>query len=170
MTGESLDRLARARIFTPLGMRDSLYTPAKSLRARIAPTENDAAFRKRLVHGEVHDENAWAMGGVAGHAGLFSTAAELAAFCQMLLNGGLYAHQCILPRNTIEQFTSRQALAGRTRALGWTGPTEDSSSGRDLSAPSYCPTAFSGSSIWIDRTEEQFVRLLTNRCYPKPNN
>src|SRR2546426_12496855 len=73
MTGESLDRLARERIFAPLGMRDSLYNPAKSLHARIAPTENDAAFRKRLVHGEVHDENAWAMGGVAGHTGFSGT-------------------------------------------------------------------------------------------------
>jgi len=170
MTGESLDRLARARIFTPLGMRDSLYNPAKSLRARIAPTENDAAFRKRLVHGEVHDENAWAMGGVAGHAGLFSTAADLAAFCQMLLNGGLYAHQRILGRNTIEQFTSRQALAGGTRALGWTVPTEDSSSGRYFSARSYGHTGFSGTSIWIDPEKELFVVLLTNRVYPTREN
>ncbi len=99
LTGRTLDDLANQYIFAPLGMRDSMYKPPKKLWPTIAPTEFDARFRKRLVQGEVHDENAYAIGGVSGHAGLFSTAPDLAAFCQMLLNGGVYAHQRILKRS-----------------------------------------------------------------------
>ncbi len=106
LTGRNLDELARDRIFAPLGMAATTFRPADSLRARIAPTEIDAAFRRRLVHGEVHDENAWVMGGVAGHAGMFTTAGDLATFCQMLLNGGIYAHRRLLRRSTIAQFTA----------------------------------------------------------------
>jgi beta-glucosidase-like glycosyl hydrolase/CubicO group peptidase (beta-lactamase class C family) len=169
-TGKRLDALARERILAPLGMNDSMYNPPKSLLARIAPTENDTAFRKRLVHGAVHDENASVMGGVAGHAGLFTTAADLAAFCQTMLNGGIYAHQRLLRRSTIEQFTSRQTIAGGTRALGWTVPTEGSSSGRYFSARSYGHTGFTGTSIWIDPEKDLFVILLTNRVYPTREN
>ncbi len=170
VTGKALDQLAREQVFAPLGMKESMYNPPKSLRARIAPTENDAAFRKRLLHGEVHDDNAWAMGGVAGHAGLFSTAADLAAFCQMLLHGGIYGHQRLLRRSTIEQFTAKQSLSGGTRALGWTVPTEGSSSGRYFSARSYGHLGFTGTSIWIDPEKELFVILLTNRVYPTREN
>ncbi len=87
VTGRTVDQLARERIFAPLGMANTLFNPPKALVSRIAPTENDATYRKRLLRGEVHDENAFAMGGVAGHAGMFATAPDLAAFCQMLLNG-----------------------------------------------------------------------------------
>jgi beta-N-acetylhexosaminidase len=170
MTGEPLDRLARERVFAPLGMKDSTYNPPRALRARIAPTEDDTAFRKRLLHGEVHDDNAWAMGGVAGHAGLFSTAADLAAFCQMLLNGGIYAHERLLRRGIVEQFTARQSLSGGTRTLGWTVPTEGSSSGRYFSARSYGHTGFTGTSLWLDPEKELFVILLTNRVYPTREN
>ncbi|HEX2714270.1 MAG TPA: glycoside hydrolase family 3 N-terminal domain-containing protein [Candidatus Acidoferrales bacterium] len=169
-TGKSLDVLARERIFAPLGMKDSMFNPAKSLRPRIAPTENDTWFRKRQVQGEVHDENAWAMGGVAGHSGLFSTAGDLAAFCQMLLNGGIYAHQRLLRRATIEQFTAAQPLAAGTRALGWTVPTKDSSSGHYFSAHSYGHSGFTGTSIWVDPDKSLFVILLTNRVYPTREN
>ncbi len=170
LTGHPLDRLARERIFAPLGMKDSLFNPLKTLRARIAPTENDTSFRKRLLQGEVHDENAWAMGGVAGQAGLFSTAADLAAFCQMLLNGGIYAHQRLLRRATIDPFTAGQSLAGGIRALGWNVPTEGSSSGRYFSSRSYGHTGFTGTSIWIDPEKELFVVLLTNRVHPTREN
>ena len=170
VTGKTLDTLARERIFAPLGMRNSMFNPAKSVGAGIAPTENDMAFRKHLVRGEVHDENAWAMGGVAGHAGLFSTAADLAAFCQMLLNGGIYAHQRILRRGVIEQFTARESLAAGTRALGWSVPTEGSSSGRYFSSHSYGHTGFTGTSIWVDPERELFVIVLTNRIHPTREN
>src|SRR5712664_2583594 len=119
LTGRTLDDLAKNFIFAPLGMQDTMYRPAKKLWPTIAPTEIDNNLRHRLVQGEVHDENAFAIGGVSGHAGLFSTAPDLAAFCQMLLNGGVYAHQRILRRATIAQFTTPQQLSGGTRTLGW---------------------------------------------------
>ena len=130
LTGKPLEQLARERIFTPLGMHDSTFIPPKSLRARIAPTENDSEFRKGLIRGEVHDENAWVMDGVAGHAGLFSTAADLAAFCQMLLNGGIYAHQRLLRRTTIARDTAPEPVSGGIRTLGWMTPAAYLTSGR----------------------------------------
>ncbi len=95
----------------------------------------DSTYRKRLIWGEVHDENAWAMGGIAGHAGLFSTADDIAAFAQMILNGGIYAHQRILAHATIQQFTARQTIGDSVRTLGWDVPEEPSSSGRYFSPP-----------------------------------
>ncbi len=170
LTGRTLDDLANQYIFAPLGMRDSMYKPPKKLWPTIAPTEFDARFRKRLVQGEVHDENAYAIGGVSGHAGLFSTAPDLAAFCQMLLNGGVYAHQRILKRATIAQFTTPQQLSGGTRTLGWAVPTEGGSSGHYFSAHSFGHTGFTGTSIWIDPDRELFVVLLTNRVNPTREN
>lgn len=162
LTGRPLDQLARERIFAPLGMAGTMFNPAKSLRARIAPVEDDTAFRQRLIRGEVHDENAWVMGGVAGHAGMFSTAPDLAVFCQMLLNGGIYGHRRLLRRETVLKFTAPEALAGETRTLGWNVPTPGSSSGRYFSARSVGHTAFTGGSIWIDPERELFVVFLTN--------
>ncbi|MFQ5778711.1 MAG: glycoside hydrolase family 3 N-terminal domain-containing protein, partial [Terriglobia bacterium] len=92
-SGKPLDEFVRQNLFEPLGLRNTRYNPPAAWRDRIAPTEDDREFRGRLVHGEVHDENAWVMGGVAPHAGLFSTARDLAVFCQLLLNGGIYAHR-----------------------------------------------------------------------------
>jgi CubicO group peptidase (beta-lactamase class C family) len=169
LTGKQLDQLARERIFEPLGMTSSMFNPPKSLRARIAPTEEDK-FRKRLLHGEVHDENAWAMEGVAGHAGLFSTAPNLAIFCQMLLNGGIYAHRRLLRRETIHKFTAVEPLSGNERTLGWMVPTEDSTSGKYFSPRSFGHLAFTGCSIWIDPEKELFVVLLTNRVHPTRDN
>ena len=170
LTGRTIDDLAKEYIFSPLAMNDSMYKPPKKLWPLIAPTEFDANFRKRLVQGEVHDENAFAIGGVSGHAGLFSTAPDLAAFCQMLLNGGVYAHQRILRRATIAQFTVPQQLSGGTRTLGWVVPTEGSSSGHYFSAHSFGHTGFTGTSIWIDPDRQLFVVLLTNRVNPTREN
>ncbi len=170
LTGRTLDDLAKEYIFTPLAMKDSMYKPPKKLWPLIAPTEFDANFRKRLVQGEVHDENAFAIGGVSGHAGVFSTAPDLAAFCQMLLNGGVYAHQRILRRATIAQFTVPQQLSGGTRTLGWVVPTEGSSSGHYFSPHSFGHTGFTGTSIWIDPDRQLFVVLLTNRVNPTREN
>src|SRR5213080_3853751 len=147
LTGRKLDDLARTSIFSPLGMNNTMYRPPKKLWPQIAPTEIDNNLRHRLVQGEVHDENAFAIGGVSGHAGVFSTAPDLAAFCQMLLNGGVYAHQRILRRATIAQFTTPQQLSNRTRTLGWAVPTEGGSSGHYFSAQSFGHTGFTGTSI-----------------------
>jgi CubicO group peptidase (beta-lactamase class C family) len=148
-----------------------MFRPPKPLGARIASTERTSGPRKRTLHGEVHDENAAAMGGIAGHAGMFSTAPDLAIFCQMMLNGGIYAHQRILRRQTVTQFTSPSALAQNTRTLGWNVPTEPSSSGRYFSNRSFGHTGFTGTSIWIDPQKDLFVVLLTNanRTHPNPD-
>jgi CubicO group peptidase (beta-lactamase class C family) len=162
LTGRPIDELAQERIFVPLGMTDTMFRPPKPLGARIAATERISGARKRTLHGEVHDENAAAMGGIAGHAGMFSSAPDLAVFCQTMLNGGVYAHQRILRRETVTQFTSPAPLAKNTRTLGWNVPTEPSSSGRYFSNRSFGHTGFTGTSIWIDPQKDLFVVLLTN--------
>ena len=170
LTGKPLDELAREYIFDPLGMKDSMYRPPKKLWPEIAPTEIDNQLRHRLVQGEVHDENAYAIGGVSGHAGVFTTSPDLAAFCQMLLNGGVYEHKRLLQRSTIAEFTAPQPLAQNTRTLGWVVPTEGSSSGHYFSAHSYGHTGFTGTTIWIDPDRQLFVVLLTNRVNPTREN
>jgi CubicO group peptidase (beta-lactamase class C family) len=170
VTGKTVDQLAHEQIFAPLDMPASMFNPPKSLLSRIAPTENDATYRKALVQGAVHDENAFAMGGVAGHAGMFSTASDLAAFCQMLLNGGIYGHRRLLTRATISQFTAPQAIAGGARTLGWMTPTPNSSSGRYFSPRTFGHLGFTGTSIWMDPDRQLFVILLTNRVYPTREN
>ena len=170
LTGRPLDQSAHERIFAPLGMASTMFNPAAELRARIAPTEDDTDFRKRILRGEVHDENAAVMGGAAGHAGMFSTAGDLAIFCQMILNGGQYAHQRVLRRSTIEQFTVADSLSANTRTLGWNVPTPNSSSGRYFSSRSFGHTGFTGTSMWIDPDKQLFVVLLTNRVHPTRQN
>jgi beta-glucosidase-like glycosyl hydrolase/CubicO group peptidase (beta-lactamase class C family) len=170
LTGESFSALAHDDIFAPLQMKDTTFLPEKRLWPEIAPTEFDGNLRHRLVQGQVHDENAFSIGGVSGHAGLFSTAPDLAAFCQMLLNGGVYGHRRILRRATVTQFTTPQQLSGGSRTLGWTIPTENSSSGHFFSAHSYGHTGFTGTSIWIDPDHQVFVVLLTNRVNPTREN
>jgi len=170
LTGRKLDDLAKSYIFSPLAMKDTMYRPPKNLWPGIAPTEIDNQLRHRLVQGEVHDENAFAIGGVSGHAGVFSTAPDLAAFCQMLLNGGVYANERILRRATIAQFTAPQQLSNDTRTLGWAVPTEGGSSGHYFSKESFGHTGFTGTSIWIDPDKQLFVVFLTNRVNPTRQN
>ena len=168
--GDSLDSLAREQIFRPLGMRRTRFHPPSDWRPRIAPTEDDP-WRKRLLRGEVHDENACAMGGVAAHAGLFGTAPDLAVFCQALLNGGVYNHRRIVKRSTLDAFTKRQAdPRDSSRALGWDTPSPNSSAGNKLSPQSYGHTGFTGTSLWIDPTRRLFIVLLTNRVHPSRDN
>ncbi|HWF37417.1 MAG TPA: glycoside hydrolase family 3 N-terminal domain-containing protein [Candidatus Acidoferrales bacterium] len=169
LTGDPLDENAQD-IFERLQMKNSLFKPPKNLRSRIAPTEEDTTYRKRLLQGEVHDENAYALGGVAGHAGLFSTAGDIAEFAQMMLNGGIYAHHRILRRSTINQFTAHETIGSSARALGWDVPVQPSSSGQYFSAKSYGHTGFTGTSLWIDPERNLFVILLTNRVNPTREN
>jgi len=107
---------------------------------------------------------------VSGHAGVFSTAPDLAAFCQMLLDGGSYAHQRILRRATVSEFTAPQQLSNGTRTLGWAVPTEGGSSGHFFGQHSFGHTGFTGTSIWIDPDRQVFVVLLANRVYPTREN
>ncbi|MGA2812290.1 MAG: glycoside hydrolase family 3 N-terminal domain-containing protein [Candidatus Acidiferrum sp.] len=170
LTGKPLDALSNTYIFSPLDMKNTLYRPPQKLWPAIAPTEIDNILRHKLLQGEVHDENAYVLGGVSGHAGLFSTAPDLAAFCQMLLDGGVYAHHRILRRATIAQFTTPQQLSNGTRTLGWAVPTEGGSSGHYFSPHSFGHTGFTGTSIWIDPDRDLFVVLLTNRVHPTREN
>ena len=168
--GDSLDNLARERIFQPLGMRRTCFQPPSAWKPRIAPTEMDP-WRQRLLRGEVHDENACAMGGVAAHAGLFGTAPDLAVFCQALLNGGVYNHGRIVKQGTLETFAQRQAQpSDSSRALGWDTPAPNCSAGSRLSPQSYGHTGFTGTSLWIDPRRRLFIVFLTNRVHPSRNN
>jgi len=169
ITGKTLDVLAAEKIFNRLGMTDTQFRPALSLRPRIAPTEEDES-RGGLLWGTVHDENAWAIGGVSGHAGLFSTARDLALFSMMILNGGEGANgvRIVKPAN-IARWTSRQGKES-TRALGWDSPSGGSSAGQFFSPWSFGHTGFTGTSIWIDPEKDLFVVVLTNRVNPTRNN
>jgi len=164
--GQTLDKLAQEKIFGPLGMKNSLFNPPAKMKTRIAPTEYDATFRKKLMWGEVHDENAWAMGGVAGHAGLFTTAGDVAIFAQTMLNGGIYGHYRIAQTATVDEFTTRHTIGNSVRAIGWDAPTTFYTSGHYFSDTSYGHTGFTGTSIWIDPQRQLFVILLTNRVNP----
>ncbi|HXE76352.1 MAG TPA: glycoside hydrolase family 3 N-terminal domain-containing protein [Candidatus Xenobia bacterium] len=170
LSGRRLDDFLRDNLFQPLGMSHTLYNPPRGWRERIAPTEENNEGRRGVIHGEVHDGNAWAMQGIAPHAGLFSTAGDLALFCQMLLNGGSYGHRRLLRRGTIELFTTKQDVPDSSRALGWDTVSQPSSSGRYFSARAFGHTGFTGTSIWIDPEKELFVILLTNRVYPTHTN
>jgi CubicO group peptidase (beta-lactamase class C family) len=180
--GAPLDELARRRIFEPLGMRDTQYRPPVSLRSRISPTERDP-WRGRVLIGEVHDENAFALGGVAPHAGLFSTAGDLARFARMLLNGGKLEGSRLVSSETVDLFTRRAGVPGSTRALGWDTPSNGkdprssipgeagySSAGSLFSDRSFGHTGFTGTSMWIDPEQDLFVILLTNRVHPTRDN
>lgn len=182
---EPLDRFLDRRVFGPLGMTATRYRPPAQWHHRIAPTEVDTAWRGRLLKGEVHDENAGRLGGVSGHAGLFSNAPDLARFASWLLTvragapadgrgsavGGGAAGAVRPPPDPalVREFTTRQGLpAGSTRALGWDTPSDSgySSAGTAMSRRAFGHTGFTGTSIWIDPERNLFVILLTNRVNP----
>jgi CubicO group peptidase (beta-lactamase class C family) len=168
ITGQTLDQFVQARVFGPLGLRDTQYNPPASLKPRIAPTETED-FRGGQVWGIVHDETAGALGGVSGNAGLFSSARDLAVFVQMLLNGGSYGGVQLIKPSTVARWTARQR-ADASRALGWDTPSANSSAGRFFSFRSFGHTGFTGTSIWADPEKELFVVLLTNRVNPTRDN
>jgi CubicO group peptidase (beta-lactamase class C family) len=147
-----------------------MYAPPESLRAQCAPTEEDRYWRKRLVQGTVHDEAAAMLDGVAGHAGLFSTAPDLAVVLQMLLDGGTSNGKRYLKPQTIALFTRRQS-GESSRALGWDTPSSSgSSAGKYFSPNSFGHTGFTGTSVWIDPVKRIFVVFLTNRVHPTREN
>lgn len=170
LTGVPLDAFAQKEIFAPLGMDDSLFNPPPKLRNEIAPTEKDTTYRKKLIHGEVHDQNAWAMGGVAGHAGLFSTASDLSAFAQLILNGGIYEHHRVVTRALLQTFTAHQTIGSSARTLGWDVPLEPAATGRYFSPQSFGHYGYTGTSLWLDPERGLFILLLTNRVNPSVEN
>lgn len=163
ITGERLDRFLDRRLFQPLGMAATRYLPPPEWRDRIAPTERSQDGT--IIRGTVHDENAWKLGGVSGHAGLFSTAPDLARFATWLLRAW---HADSL---RAREFTRRQGLPpGSSRALGWDTPSENSSAGTKLGPNAFGHTGFTGTSIWIDPDRDLFIILLTNRVHPTREN
>jgi CubicO group peptidase (beta-lactamase class C family) len=186
LSGKSLDAFLQERVFAPLGMRDTCYNPSLELRARCASTETIEPWREELrrehgkdtpevrriekqpdgnywIRGEVHDPNAMALGGVAGHAGLFSTAADLAKFVFALTAGKLATPE------TLKLFTTRKNEAS-SRAFGWDTKSPESSAGKIFSDQSYGHTGYTGTSVWIDPTRDVFAILLTNRVHPTSEN
>ena len=168
VSGRALEDLAESTVFRPLGMTNTMFNPDSTVLSRIAPTEIDERYQRGLVHGIVHDERAWQLGGVAGHAGLFSTATDLVHYAQMMINRGFYGGRRYFKRSTIENFTTRQEMSpGSERALGWDTPSEEGSLAGDFFSPgSYGHTGFTGTSMWIDPKRKIAVILLTNHVYP----
>jgi CubicO group peptidase (beta-lactamase class C family) len=163
ITGTTLDAFTAARVFAPLGMTSTRFTPDTLDAALMRRTVYTALDTLRgQLHGAVHDPNAWAMGGVAGHAGLFSTARDLATFAQMLLDGGSFAGTRIVAPRTLSRWTAPQD-PGSSRALGWDTASPVSSAGRYFSPRSFGHTGYTGTSIWIDPERSLFVVILTNR-------
>ena len=166
VSGMPFDRYLQTRIFDPLGMQDTRFRPPPALWSRVAPTEVDTAYRKRHVRGEVHDENAYALGGVSAHAGLFSTARDLTRFARMMLNGGSLDGAAIVAPRTLAAFTRVQDPALSHRALGWETANGRNSGGHLLSSQAFGHTGFTGTSIWIDPEQDLFILLLSNRVNP----
>lgn len=183
VSGQMLDEFARRNIFMPLGMRDTGFNPAAGLRPRIAPTEkrrgqmnylgdsgeNAGPQGEQWLRGQVHDPTSFRMSGVAGHAGLFSTADDLSIFCQMILNGGTYNGVRILSPMGVAMMTRARAIAdnGSARGLGWDVATSFSTNKGDLfPLGSFGHTGFTGTSMWIDPASDSFVIFLSNRVHP----
>jgi CubicO group peptidase (beta-lactamase class C family) len=167
VSGKPLDDLVRDGITEPLGMVDTGYNPPASKLDRIAATEYESAPPRGIVRGSVHDENAWSLGGVAGHAGIFSTASDLAILCQAILNGGRYDRHKILSRESVEAMITNynQAFPNNSHGLGFELNQIWYMSG--LSSPSTAGhTGFTGTSLVIDPLSRTFVVLLTNRVHP----
>jgi CubicO group peptidase (beta-lactamase class C family) len=196
LADESLDRFCQREIFAPLAMANTTFNPPIELRAQIPPTAEEreescgagaparempaaqipssgsqqpgrSAFRGRRIQGEVQDENASILGGVAAHAGLFSTAADLAKFAHAMLNAG----GAILRPETVALFTRREpAPPGTSRALGWDTPSTPSQSGKYFSSNSFGHLGYTGTSLWMDPTRQLSITLLTNRTWPDCSN
>ena len=169
---ESIDSFCRREIFDPLGMENTCFQPRSDLKRSIPPTENDRVFRHRILQGEVQDENCFVLGGVSGHAGLFSNVGDILRFAEAILRPGpdrLYLDK------TVEVFSTRTNLPpGSSRALGWDTPSQPSSSGTMFSTRSVGHLGYAGTSVWIDcgapHSKPCAVVLLTNRTWPTREN
>lgn len=165
VAGKTLNEVAEELVFRPLGMRETTFNPEGDLKERAAATEH-CKLRGRILRGEVHDENAWFMGGVAGHAGLFSTAMDLAAYAQMWLSGGFFGARILSPITVKLATRNHTQGLNERRGLGWALNGGPCSCGDLMSDEAYGHTGFTGTSLWIDPTYDLFVLLLTNRIHP----
>ena len=190
VSGKPLDQFAEEAIFAPLGMSSTGFNPLQrfgaAIGSRTAPTEKrgggalvpstgerQGEGEARWMRGEVHDPRAWLLGGVAGHAGLFSTAGDLSIYCQMILNGGVYQGQRVLSPLAVRRMVEGRPSGGNgadgvVRGLGWDLFTGYSANRGDLfPIGSVGHTGFTGTSLWIDPTSETFVVFLSNRVHPR---
>ena len=176
LAGEALDTFCRREIFGPLRMSNTTFNPLADLRSTIPPTADEregqtmdnpqSTFRGRIVQGEVQDENAFVLGGVAGHAGLFSTAEDVARFAHAIISG----NPVVRPA-TIARFTRREPVpVGTSRALGWDTPSAPSQSGTRFGPHSFGHLGYTGTSLWIDPDRQLSITLLTNRTWPDSSN
>ena len=167
LADESLDRFCQREIFAPLAMTGTTYNPPAEIRAQIPPTADDRTFRGKIIQGEVQDENASVLCGVAGHAGVFSTAGDLATFAHAMMS----SENPIVRPETLAVFTRRESVpAGTSRALGWDTPSAPSQSGKYFPQNSYGHLGYTGTSLWIDPERQISITLLTNRTWPDCSN
>ncbi len=165
IAGEDMESFCSREVLAPLAMTSTCFRPPVDWRSFIPPTEEDTAFRHRVIRGEVQDENCFILGGVGGHAGLFSNALDPLLYAECLLG----KHQRFAPA-TVQLFTARAELPpGSSRALGWDTPSQPSSSGRFFSRHSAGHLGYAGTSLWIDFERHVAVVLLTNRTWPHRN-
>lgn len=167
---ERIDSFMRNEFYYPMGMNDTYFNPkqvSQSYVDRVPPTEIDTVYRKKLIQAEVHDERAYYMDGVAGHAGLFATAEDLAKYATLILNTGVYDDKRYLSPEIIHKFTSQQSDISR-RGLGFDrkSPTGFTTAGQLASNDTFGHLGFTGTSLWIDREKNMAVILLTNRTFP----
>jgi CubicO group peptidase (beta-lactamase class C family) len=168
LSGEPLYIFCAREIFAPLGLEATCFCPPRESRLSIPPTEDDSTFRHRVIQGEVQDENCFVLGGVAGHAGVFSNVEGLLGFAQCILAKGRAGDGCPLFRpETVKLFATRPGTPdGKSRALGWDVPTEGSSSGKYFGPRSIGHLGYSGCSLWVDPDQDLAIALLTNRTWP----
>ena len=163
LAGEPLDSFCAREVFGPLGLSRTGFRPPPEMREAIPPTEDDREFRRRVIRGEVHDENAWVMGGVSAHAGLFAPAEDVARLAECMLRGG----SPVFRAETVRLFTAPQPVrSGYARGLAWDRVSQPSQSGRYFSSSSFGHLGFTGTSLWIDPERALTVTLLTNRTWP----
>jgi CubicO group peptidase (beta-lactamase class C family) len=180
VSGQSLDIFVRQHLFDPLGLDETAFNPPAEWRSRIAPTEPRARslqylsgkaggeISKEILRGIVHDPTAWRMGGVAGHAGLFSSARDVAVYGQLMLNRGNYLGKRIFSPITVEAMTTPQSPRGASplRGLGWDIDSTFSTPRGDLLSGGFGHTGFTGTSLWVHPPTETFIILLSNRVHP----
>jgi CubicO group peptidase (beta-lactamase class C family) len=174
LTGTDLASWTRREVFQPLGMAATGFCPSPAIWPAIPPTEQDSTFRHRRIQGEVQDENAWILGGMAGNAGLFSNVPDLLRFAGAILHSaksaGSEESTSLFNSAVLKRFAQRQPPEGSSCALGWDTPSQPSSSGKDFAPHSIGHLAYSGCSLWIDLDAAVAVVLLTNRTWPDRKN